>query len=89
VYASKEAAARAAKRFIELRRSGLDRTLASLEAMSPLAVLERGYSITFDGKTGRAVRKADEVKEEDSLRILLHEGELRAKVTGKEPESGG
>ena len=87
--ASKEAAARAAKRFIELRRSGLDRTLASLEAMSPLAVLERGYSITFDGKTGRAVRKADEVKEEDSLRILLHEGELRAKVTGKEPESGG
>jgi len=86
---SKEAAARAAKRFIELRRSGLATTLASLEAMSPLAVLERGYSITFAQKTGRAVRKAEEVEAGDDLKILLHEGELGAKVTGKEPESGG
>lgn len=89
LFSSKEAAGRAAKRYIELKRLGMERTGASLEALSPLAVLERGYSITFSERTGRAIRKTAEAQLDDPLRIVLHEGELRAKVTGKEPDVGG
>jgi exodeoxyribonuclease VII large subunit len=53
-------------------------------ALSPLAVLERGYSITFDQGTGKVLRSSAEVDEGAALRIKLASGGLDAEVTGKE-----
>lgn len=54
---------------------------ASLEALSPLKVLSRGYSVTYrEGETA-PLTEASRVAVGDALRVRLHRGELRARVT--------
>jgi exodeoxyribonuclease VII large subunit len=71
-------------RAIERETGNLERIKARAQALSPLAVLERGYSITFDSRTGAVVRSPDEVGLGAPLRIKLAKGDLDAEVTGKE-----
>ena len=47
---------------------------AKLDALSPLKVLGRGYSIALDAE-GRAVKRAGQLKAGDRLRLRLAEGE--------------
>ena len=54
----------------------------TLDALSPLAVLERGYAICLT-PDGRVIRSADTVAIDDEVRIQLHEGRLSAKVISK------
>ncbi|MDO8729968.1 MAG: exodeoxyribonuclease VII large subunit [Candidatus Omnitrophota bacterium] len=56
-----------------------------LHALSPLSVLDRGYSITFD-EQGRILKKASQVKPGDRLRTRLHQGHLRSRVEEIEGE---
>jgi len=68
------------KRTTELRRR-LDLVRTSLEAASPLAVLERGFSVVMslrNGKTGPVIRNAEEVKPGDHLFIRPMEGAITA-----------
>ena len=67
--------------FLTPKRHALSSAIAQLDALSPLAVLGRGYAIAFDESTGRAIRAQSEVSPGTDLRIRLHEGEIRAKVT--------
>ncbi len=56
-----------------------------LHALSPLAVLNRGYSITFD-QNGKIVREAKQLRAGDPIRTKLHRGQLRSRVESIEPE---
>jgi exodeoxyribonuclease VII large subunit len=58
---------------------------ARLEAMSPLAVLGRGYSMTWDAGKMSLVRSADEVTIGDELETRLARGRIRSQVTAVEP----
>lgn len=71
-------------RAIEREKDDFERIKARANALSPLAVLERGYSITFNGDTGKVVRSSEEAGRGDTLRIRLAKGSLDAEVTGKE-----
>ena len=51
-----------------------------LNAYNPLAVLKRGYSITFD-QEGRAIRSQSEVKPGEVVRTRVGEGEFTSQVT--------
>jgi exodeoxyribonuclease VII large subunit len=51
---------------------------ARLNALSPLAVLGRGYAIALHERTGKALLSAAECAEGDRLRVRLHDGEVRA-----------
>jgi exodeoxyribonuclease VII large subunit len=55
----------------------------TLDALSPLAVLERGYAICLE-PDGRVVRSADQVELDQTVRVKLHQGSLAARVTAKE-----
>ena len=57
----------------------LSRSAAQLEALSPLAVLARGYSLAWDDK-GVLIREASQVKTGEHLRLTLHHGELDCRV---------
>jgi exodeoxyribonuclease VII large subunit len=64
-------------------RGALDRHTASLEALSPVAILNRGYALVFDAK-GRLVKDAARLKAGDELLARLARGRVRARVTGTE-----
>lgn len=55
----------------------------TLDALSPLAVLERGYAICL-APDGRVVRSSDAVQVDQNVQVRLHQGMLSARVTGKE-----
>ena len=58
---------------------GLARLAASLDALSPLSVLARGYAIARDA-SGRVVRGADELVPGGEVRVLLGRGSFDATV---------
>ena len=73
------------------RRERLDGLGGKLHSLSPLGVLERGYSVTrLDGKV---LRQADEAKPGDVIETILFKGNLTGRVehversNGKEEES--
>ena len=65
------------------QRSRVERFEHQLKALSPLAILERGYALIFDG-SGRLVKTSAQVAEGESISARLAEGTLRAKVESKE-----
>lgn len=73
-----------AERFAAANR-GLAHRRERLLALSPEAVLSRGYSITQDEETGAVVRSAADTKVDRKLRIRLATGRLGARVEEVEP----
>jgi exodeoxyribonuclease VII large subunit len=57
----------------------------TLEALSPLAVLERGYAICLTPE-GQVIRSADAVEHDATVRVKLHQGSIHAKVISKEKD---
>jgi exodeoxyribonuclease VII large subunit len=71
------------------RRQRLDgrlRTLAGrLETLSPLGVLSRGYSLTWNADRSAIIRSAGAVSPGDRIHITLSEGALSCDVVESEP----
>jgi exodeoxyribonuclease VII large subunit len=65
-------------------RAVLDRRTAALEALSPVAILNRGYALVFDGK-GQLVTDAGRLKPGDDVTARVARGSVRAKVNSVEP----
>ena len=61
------------------RRSGLDILIRSLNSVSPLNTLARGYSITVDSSS-KIVRSASDVKVGASITSKLKDGEISSTV---------
>ena len=66
------------------RRNRLARARGALEMLSPVACLERGYSIVRDAE-GRVVSEATHLDPGDAVRVLLHRGEIDATVSDIHP----
>jgi len=64
-------------------RGALERHTASLEALSPVAILNRGYALVFDGQ-GQLVKDAAELKAGEEVSARLARGRMRARVTATE-----
>jgi exodeoxyribonuclease VII large subunit len=76
-------------------RAGLDRsrarlaaTAARLDALSPLAVLGRGYALVRRTEDGRIVRAASDVGLGDRLELRLASGRISAQVTDLDAQDG-
>jgi exodeoxyribonuclease VII large subunit len=54
----------------------------TLDALSPLAVLERGYAICLT-PDGKVIRSAEAVGVDETVKVKLHQGSLSARVTSK------
>ncbi len=64
-------------------RGALERQTASLEALSPVAILNRGYALVFDAN-GQLVKDAARLKAGDEVSARLAQGRVRARVTATE-----
>lgn len=71
------ASLRAALSFYRQRAEG---SMGKLQSLSPLAVLERGYSITRLLPSRKIVRLAQELQPEDRVEIKVHRGSFHARV---------
>jgi exodeoxyribonuclease VII large subunit len=65
------------------RRKGWEKEVARLDALSPLAILGRGYSITRRLPDNLIVRAVDEVEIKGEVAVRLSRGELICRVEGK------
>jgi exodeoxyribonuclease VII large subunit len=77
-------ATRATTHRLALHRSGLVGSRSRLASLSPLATLERGYSVVRRADTGVVVRSVGQVSAGDPLAIQVRDGEFDA-VTGPPP----
>jgi len=68
------------RRRIESARERLATAGGRLEALSPLRVLERGYSITREPETRQVVRAAGQVQPGQLVETLLHTGRIVSRV---------
>ena len=68
---------------LEEARGRLGIAAASLDALSPLAVLQRGFAIA-QSEDGKLLRDAKMVSVGDSIKVRLAKGSIRAKVQSTE-----
>jgi exodeoxyribonuclease VII large subunit len=77
---SRTSALGAAFRAVLLQKRGkLDRLTSELGALSPVAILERGYALVFDS-SGRLVKNSEQVTNGEEIRAQVARGEIRAVV---------
>ncbi|MGC2193532.1 MAG: exodeoxyribonuclease VII large subunit [Terriglobales bacterium] len=83
---AKVAAMAAALRNLLLqRRSRLERLTSQMEALSPVAILERGYALVFDS-SGKLVKDATQVEVGEDVTARLARGQITATVKKKSLE---
>ncbi|MDR3288663.1 MAG: exodeoxyribonuclease VII large subunit [Peptococcaceae bacterium] len=70
-------------RFITDKNGILHILAAKLHLLSPLAVLGRGYSLTY-APDGKLVRSEGQIHIADTVKVRLHDGGLTCKVLAKE-----
>jgi exodeoxyribonuclease VII large subunit len=79
-----EALGSAARHAFMRRRGRLEQAAAKLAALSPVAILERGYSLVFNAE-GALVKDASGLAPGETIRARLARGELQARVESVHP----
>ena len=72
----------AGNRIVPERRQILQNLARTLNAVSPLPTLARGYAIVTDAESGTAISSVKDVKPKQALMTQLHDGQIHS-VTGK------
>lgn len=66
---------------LTLKQSACTASLEKLGSLSPLAILSRGYSITFMMPGEQVVKDSSRLKAGDMIRSRVHKGEIISQVT--------
>lgn len=62
--------------------------IRQLDALSPLKVMARGYSLVYDDQGKRLIKSLDEVEPGDMLKVKVTDGELDCQVWGMRKGDG-
>ena len=65
---------------VKFKEETVNTFAAKLEALSPLGILARGYSITIQEKNGKIIKNAENLKKNDRIRTKFAKGEITSKV---------
>ena len=68
-------------KILQNKRQQLKAGESNIHFLNPQNVLKRGYSITYNN--GSAVRAVSDIKQGDSLKTVLYDGEVASRVEGK------
>jgi exodeoxyribonuclease VII large subunit len=78
--------AAAARNLLLHKRARLERLTSQMEALSPVAILDRGYALVFDA-AGHLLKDADRVQPGDEITARLARGEIGATVKNPKKEA--
>ncbi len=67
------------KAIIEMQRQKFINQTSKLHVLNPLSIMERGYSITFDGKKN-VIKSKEQVKTGDNVTVVLKDGQILCEV---------
>jgi exodeoxyribonuclease VII large subunit len=81
----RERQAAAARKIIDRKDENLKIEMASLDALSPLAVLRRGYSVTLSER-GKIISSVAQIRQNERVQIRLSDGKLKAEVLETEKD---
>ena len=73
------------------RKNKLKSCLANLEKSNPVAILNKGFSVAYDGNTGKAIKSIKDTGIGKFIRLLFKDGTARTEVLEidhKRPEIG-
>jgi len=76
----------AMRRLVQEKSRLLQQHAAALSALSPLAVLARGYSVTQRTDDGTVIQRSDQVSPGDELRTQTGSGMILSRVTETQPD---
>lgn len=65
---------------LALNLSQLEQLSAKLDALSPLKVLSRGYTLIKDEQTGGLLKSANQVHQHQQIKLVFHDGIQKAKI---------
>jgi len=65
---------------LNIKKERLNGMFKNLRALSPLAILDRGYSICADPETGNAIMASRDIKSGDHVTVMLAKGKLDCTV---------
>ncbi len=71
---------------IERKRKLLGELVATIEAVSPLSVLARGYSIISTEPEGKILSSSDQVEIGQTISAVLNKGSIKAEVKSKDKD---
>ena len=77
------------KSLIRTDKQNLARSTASLEALSPLKILSRGYAMVSFTGDDRPIVSVDKINKDDSLDLHMQDGKLEVKVKDKFKDERG
>jgi exodeoxyribonuclease VII large subunit len=73
------------RRLFDRNAERLGLGMTSLDALSPLSVMGRGYSLT-ENERGNVVHNSQQVTAGEMVNIRLAKGKLKAEVLASDPE---
>jgi len=71
------------------KRAELAAKIRELDALSPLKVMQRGYSLVYDEKQTKLIRSIRELQIGDMIKIRLNDGKLDCHIWGMEEIKDG
>ena len=70
---------------LAVKRNAFVRATATLEAMSPMKTIARGYSAVF-GESGELIKSVKQVKVGETISFKTYDGTVDGKVTPVRPD---
>ncbi|MNI47578.1 Exodeoxyribonuclease 7 large subunit [compost metagenome] len=86
---SKRQLATTMQSLLRAKRQQWQSKLRHLDALSPLKIMQRGYSLAYDEQGKTLIRSAKQVQIGDVVRIQLKDGRLDCQVKGMEEKTDG
>ncbi len=68
------------RQVMQINESKFGHIIGKLDSLSPLAVLKRGYSVTYSERDGKILKDISLVKNGDNIRTILGKGRILSKV---------
>lgn len=74
------------ERIMREHKQRLAGSIRHLDALSPLKVMERGYSLVYDEQEEKLIKSIDDVHLGDLITVKVADGDLSCQVWGMEPK---